>query len=375
MKINTNIFLSIYVFLVFLFFTLDLNSSYVFYGNLVLFIPALVLFRFVLYPKISVKKLLFIMFLVVFWETLVFIQNTNTLYDNLIVNTQRSIFLFVAFFLISDIFDKVNIKSILASLNAYIVFLSCIVIFQFLGFYILGLSSSAVDISVLLGGQLSRSYYMDGMYRPTGLMSEPAAFVGAQVALLCLQYLISKKNDIPRIFGILSVLLSMSFAGFIIIGLYCLIVFSKGIKNIIFLGVLGLLAFVGLELVVKERLEILGSDSDNSNNVKIEAINYFISDPMHILFGYGNIVRNQSTPVFFEGATDITFFLASIAIFGVIVGGLVLLIFFYWLFRSNYTSKEKMIVLLPLVKLTNPALIFFSGFIILAIKFSKRERL
>ena len=65
----------------------------------------------------------------------------------------------------------------------------------------------------------------------------------------------------------------------------------------------------------------------------------------------------------------------AIAIFGVIVGGLVLLIFFYWLFRSNYTSKEKMIVLLPLVKLTNPALIFFSGFIILAIKFSKRERL
>lgn len=375
MKLNTDLFMSFYIFLVFVFFTLDLNNSYVFYGNLVFFIPALIVFRFILHNKISVKKLLFIVLLIIFWELLVFIQNTNTLYDNLIINTQRSIFLFVSFFLISDVFNKVSIKTILTSLNAYIVFLSGIVIFQFLGFYILGLSSSAVDISVLLGGQLSRSGYMETMYRPTGLMSEPAAFVGAQVALLSLQYLISKKNDLPRLLGIFSVLLSMSFAGFILIGLYCLIIFSKDIKNILVLSIIALLAFVGLKEVVKDRLKILGSDNDGSNNVKIEAFNYFMSDPMHILFGYGNIVRNQSTPIFFEGATDITFFLASITIFGVLVGGMILLIFFYWLFKSNYTIKEKMIVLLPLVKLTNPALIFFSSFIILAIKLSKRERL
>lgn len=375
MKLNSDIFLSFYIFLVFVFFTLDLNSSYIFYGNLVLFIPALILFRFVFYNKVDLKNLLFIMLLVVFWEFLVFIQSANTLYDNLIINSQRSIFLFVAFFLISDIFDRVSIKTILKCLNAYIVFLSSIVIFQFLGFYILGLSSSAVDISVLLGGELSRSGYMDGLYRPTGLMSEPAAFVGAQVALLCLQYLISKKNDLPRLLGIVSVLLSMSFAGFILIGLYCLIIFSKGIKNIFIFSIIGILAFIGLEGVVKDRLEILGSGSDSSNNVKIEAFNYFISDPMHILFGYGNIVRNQSTPVFFEGATDITFFLATVAIFGVVVGGLILFIFFCWLLKSNYTIKEKMIVLIPLVKLTNPALIFFSCFIILVIKLSKRERL
>lgn len=375
MKINSDIFLSFYIFLVFVFFTLDLNSPYIFYGNLVFFIPILIFFRFVFNNKISLKKLSFIMFLIVFWEILVFIQNFNTLNDNLILNTQRSIFLFVAFFLISDVFDKVEIKSILSALNAYIFLLSGIVIFQFLGFYALGLSSSAVDISVLLGGELSRSDYMDGMYRPTGLMSEPAAFVGAQFALLCLQYLISKKNDLPRFLGILSVLLSMSFAGFILIGLYCLIIFFKGIKNIILLIFLIFVAFIGLEQVVKNRLEVIGSAGDDSNNVKIEALKYFISDPNFIFFGYGNIVRNENTPIFFEGATDITFFLASITIFGVFIGVAILIVFFSWLFKSNYTIKEKMIVLLPLVKLTNPALIFFSCFIILAVKLNKRDRL
>lgn len=375
MKINSDIFLSFYIFLVFVFFTLDLNSPYIFYGNLIFFIPILIFFRFVFNNKISLKKLSFIMFLIIFWEILVFIQNFNTLNDNLILNTQRSIFLFVAFFLISDVFDKVEIKSILSALNAYIFLLSGIVIFQFLGFYALGLSSSAVDISVLLGGELSRSDYMDGMYRPTGLMSEPAAFVGAQFALLCLQYLISKKNDLPRFLGILSVLLSMSFAGFILIGLYCLIIFFKGIKNIILLIFLIFVAFIGLEQVVKNRLEVIGSAGDDSNNVKIEALKYFISDPNFIFFGYGNIVRNENTPIFFEGATDITFFLASITIFGVFIGVAILIVFFSWLFKSNYTIKEKMIVLLPLVKLTNPALIFFSCFIILAVKLNKRDRL
>ena len=374
MIIDKKAFLSIYMLLIFLFFTLDLNSPFIFYGNLLIFIPILVLFRFIYYPKVSVKKIVLTLFLIFFWEILIYIQSFSTLYDNLILNSQRSVFLFISMFLISDLVDKIDKEIILKSLNYYIAFLSLIVVLQFLGVYIFGLSSKSVDVSVLLGGEVSRSEYMDDLYRPTGLMSEPAAFVGAQIALLSLQYIMSKKNDFYRFLGIFSVLLSLSFAGFILVAIYSIIVFTKNIKNFLTLILIAVMAFIGLSEVIKDRLEVLGSDKDGSNNVKFEALQYFFSDPMHIFFGYGNIVRTSRTPIFFEGATDITFFFAIIAIFGVFVGGGILLGFITWLFRSKYNYKEKVVILLPLIKLTNPALIFFSCFIFLILSLERRDR-
>ncbi|PJG64828.1 hypothetical protein CVD09_19575, partial [Acinetobacter seifertii] len=85
MIIDKKAFLSIYMLLIFLFFTLDLNSPFIFYGNLLIFIPILVLFRFIYYPKVSVKKIVLTLFLIFFWEILIYIQSFSTLYDNLIL--------------------------------------------------------------------------------------------------------------------------------------------------------------------------------------------------------------------------------------------------------------------------------------------------
>ena len=360
-KYNSQI---VFCFLVFLCFTLDLSAPIVFYGDLFVAIPLLVLYRFIVFPRVSIKKLAFLIILVVMWEFLIYIQSFYSVYSKLIINSQRSLLLFVSSLLILDLLKTFKLKNILSGLNLYIFVLSLFVIYQVVGFYVLHISAAQLDPAIWLGGTASRNQYMDGLYRPNGLMAEPAAFVGAQLALLTLQYLMYKENNLYRILGIISILASMSFAGFLLAGLWGLLVYLKNFKSIIFLLISSYIAAIALQEIFLARFEVLGGDSDGSNQTKIDGLNFFINDSYNLIFGVGNVVSDGTTPIFFEGITDVTFFLASFVVFGVIFGSIIIFLFFKWLFKSNYNLREKVLILLPLMKLTNPALIFFSPYII-----------
>lgn len=354
----------IFCFLTLLCFTLDLSAPIVFYGNLFVAIPLLVIYRFIVFPKVSVKKLTFLIILVLLWESLIYIQSFHSLYSKLIPNSQRSVLLFVSSLLIADLLKNFKLKNILSGLNLYIFVLSLFVIYQVIGFYVLHISASQLDPALWLGGTPSRNQYMDGLYRPNGFMAEPAAFVGAQLALLTLQYLMYKKNNLYRILGLISILTSMSFAGFLLAGLWGLIVYLKNLKSSIFLLIASYIAIIALKDIFLTRFEVLGGESDASNQTKIDGLNYFFSDSYNLIFGVGNVVSDGNTPIFFEGITDTTFFLATFVVFGIIFGSFIIFLFFKWLIKSNYNSREKILILLPLLKLTNPALIFFSAYII-----------
>ena len=110
------------------------------------------------------------------------------------------------------------------TLSYFISFMSLIIIFQFVGFYFLKLDRSLLDFGLILGGVESRTWYFgDWLYRPTGIMSEPAIFIGVQFGLLTVQYLIDKNAFFSRKLGILSLVLSMSFLGLMLAALFSII--------------------------------------------------------------------------------------------------------------------------------------------------------
>lgn len=373
--LKRDLFLPFYFFLVVFFFSVELNSPIVFYGTQFFGITFLVILRFVFYPRVSIFKIFVLTFLFFLWQGLIYIQSLSTHYDLLFLNSQKSIFLFLSMYLIYDlIVAYFKEDSLLKAINFYILLLSIIVFFQFFGFYFLGLTNESLDFSILLGGEGSRSEYLDSLYRPTGLMPEPAIFVGVQISLLVLQFLIYKKNNIVRVVGLISILMSMSFAGILLVMLFGTLVYVDKIKNMLFYIVAILISSLYLSDVFVSRLDSISSGGDGSNNVKLDIINYFLSNSQYILFGYGNILSNKSTPVFFEGATDLTFFITPIGVFGIFFGLIIISLFFYWLLKSKYTLKERLLILLPLIKLTNPGVLFFSCFIFIILAIDKQRR-
>lgn len=369
-----DLLLSLYFFLVVFCFSIELNTPIIFYGTQFFGVSLLVLLRLIFYPKISISKIYFIVFLLLIWEGLVYLQTKSTLYSDLFINSQKSIFLFFSMYLIYDLIDVCfKRESLLKAINLCILLFGGIVVFQFFSFYFLGIPQDRLDFSIILGGGSSRSGYIDELYRPTSLMPEPAIFVGVQIALLVLQYLLNKHNNLIRVFGLVSVLISMSFAGILLVFLYATLVYVQKIKNIIFYAISVFVASIYLSDIFGKRLDSISSGGDGSNNVKIEILNYFLSDANHIFLGYGNIMSSKSTPLFFEGATDLTFLFTSLAVFGVFIGSLILISFGCWLVRSSYSIREKFLILLPLIKLTNPGVIFFSCFIFLIIAINKQR--
>ncbi|MFW2085421.1 hypothetical protein [Acinetobacter baumannii] len=366
MYLKKNFFFQLYLFLILFCFSVELNTPLAFYGTQFFGVAMLVLCRLIFYPKISIIKIFIITILVFFWELLIYFQSLFTLYDNLFINSQKSVFLFMSMFLISDIliakFDK---EVFLNAINMYILFIGSIVFFQFFAFYFLGMPKESLDLSLLLGGESSRTGYLDALYRPTSVMPEPAIFVGVQISLLVLQYLLKKENNIIRLFGLVSILMSMSFAGVLLVAIYGTFVYINKIRNIVFYLIFILIASVFLNQIFMDRYNNILSGDDGSNGVKLEIINSFLSSSNYMIFGYGNVVANEKTPKFFEGATDLTFFATVFGVYGLFIGFCVLLIFFCWLYTSKFNFREKIIILIPLIKLTNPGVIFFSCFIFL----------
>lgn len=366
----------IFLLFLFAFFSLDVQAPISFYGTQFLGLFSLVIIRFLVYPKISSNSLKLFFCIVVLLEILCFLQNLYIKQEILILVYQRVIFLLSVGILLYDYLILTKDEVLKKALSIFIILMSVIVMLQFIGFYFLNLDRSLLDFGLLLGGEESRTWYSgDWLYRPTGVTSEPAIFVGVQFGLLTIQYLIDEDAKLSKLLGVLSLVLSMSFLGLILAGLFLIIVYSKNITNYI-VGSFALFAFYIFSFeMINERIDKFTKGEDGSNNVKIEAFNYFISDPSITLFGYGFLFRSEGKPQFYDALLDLTFYLNSLTIFGVLIGSIILFLFFSFLFKSRTTIKEKMLILLALIKLSNPSVLFFTLFISLCFIILKRRNL
>lgn len=349
-------------------FTLDVQAPIVFYGTQFLGLSILTVFRFYIYPHIRLKTIKIAIFSIILLEALCFFQYLYIQQLILISVYQKVVFLITIALLMYDYIVRVNFETLQRAISIYIIFLSFVVLAQFFGFYFLGLDRSILDFGIFLGGEESRTWSVgDWMYRPTGIMSEPAIFVGVQFGLLAIQYLIDKKAKISRILGILSLTLSMSFLGLILSALYLIIVYSKNIRNYIFGGVSIFIFYLFSFEMINDRIQRFNQGDDGSNNVKLQAIQYFFSDITLVLGGYGFLFPSENSPKFYDALLDLTFYLNTITVFGILIGMVFLILFFYMLINSKTTIKEKFLICLSLIKLSNPSVLFFTCFALFCI--------
>ncbi|TCM64370.1 hypothetical protein EC844_11846 [Acinetobacter calcoaceticus] len=359
-----------FLLLLLLFYSLDVQSPIAFYGTQFIGLSALVIYRFFVYPQLSPSCLRLLIFVVIFLEILCLIQYTYINESILVLVYQKVVFLLSVAILLYDYLAKVNTHTLKKAIALFISALSLVVLLQFVGFYFLNLDRSVLDFGILLGGEQSRTWYSgDWIYRPTGVTSEPAIFVGVQFGLLALQYVIDKEAVYSRAIGIISLCLSMSFLGLLLAVIFLMVVYSKNIKNYIF-GAIALCAFYFYSFdLINDRISRLNSGDDGSNNVKVEAFQFFTSSPEIILLGYGHLFPSENSPQFYDALGDLTFYINMFTIYGLLLGGLILFVFFRYLIKSGTTIKEKVVILMALIKLSNPSVLFFSCFFLLLISF------
>lgn len=355
----------LFLIIFFFFFSLDVQSPIVFYGTQFLGLTLLTIYRFIIYPRINWTCIKIFLSIVIFLELLSFFQYTYLGLPSVVIGVQKVIFLLSIVVLNYDYLKNTSVKVFSKTLSTYIILLSIIIFLQFFGFYFLGLGRDFLDFGLMLGGKEARTWYLgETAFRPTGITSEPSMFIGIQFGLLVLQYLIDKKALFSRIVGLLSICLSLSFLGMILAVLYLIIVYSNNIKNYI-IGTISLFFFYIYSFdLVNKRVELFLNGKDGSNNVKIDLINFIIEKHEIIFFGYGFIYPVQNSPEFFDALGDLTFYINTLTIFGILFGLLILLLFFIYIFRSVSTMKEKALIFLALIKLSNPAFLFFSCFIV-----------
>lgn len=356
----------LFLFILLFCFSLDVQAPISFYGTQFFGLLMLVFFRFLVYPKISKKTIYLLFFIIIFFEALCFIQGLYIKNDLLFLIYQRVVFLISVGVLLYDYLMRMEEVVLKKTLSYFISFMSLIIIFQFVGFYFLKLDRSLLDFGLILGGVESRTWYFgDWLYRPTGIMSEPAIFIGVQFGLLTVQYLIDKNAFFSRKLGILSLVLSMSFLGLMLAALFSIIVYSRNIRSYVFGGVILLLFYIFSFDMINERIERFVNGEDRSNNVKLEAFDYFISDPNITFFGYGFLFKRDGDPQFYEALLDLTFYLNSLTIFGLLIGSIILFFTFFIILKSNSSIKEKLLIGLSLIKLSNPSVLFFTLFVLI----------
>lgn len=365
----------LFLIIFFLFFSLDVQSPIVFYGTQFVGLTLLTVYRFVIYPKISLTCVKLFFFIVIFLELLSFFQYTYLDLPSVLVGVQKVVFLLSVIILNYDYLKNISENRLSKVLSYFILLLSIIIFLQFFGFYILGLGREFLDFGLMLGGTEARTWYLgETAFRPTGITSEPAVFIGIQFGLLVLQYLVDKRAFFSRIFGVLSLFLSLSFLGMILAVLYLVIVYSDSVKNYI-LGVISLFCFYIYSFdLVNKRIELFLNGDDGSNNVKIDLVNFILEKNEIILFGYGFIYPVENSPEFFDALGDLTFYINSLTIFGIILGFLILLLFFIYILHSKSTIKERVLICLALIKLSNPAVLFFSCFIVFVVVIMNKRK-
>ena len=91
-----------------------------------------------------------------------------------------------------------------------------------------------------------------------------------------------------------------------------------------------------------------------------------LNSPYLLMLGYGFTSNSKTSPPFYEGLYDVTFFGANISTFGVPLGVLIDIFTLWLLFKkSSFDHKGKILCVVALSKISTPTRIFFPCFILL----------
>lgn len=362
---KNNFVVNLYLITLLLITTIDLPAPIVIYGSQIILVILSVLLRFLLYPKVSQKSILIAIFIILFIELLASYQISYLKYTEIFwLNTNRTLLWILSAIFLYDFLKKFAINYLFNALNIVILIHACAIFLQIFSYYILG---HELDYSIIIGGESVRSLFSlnNINYRPTGLTSEPSIVSGFMAGLLCLKYVLNKKNDFIFLLGVFSILGTFSTLGILISCIILIILYSKNIRNIL-LGAsvlfIGSLFFID---VLKARIELFILGDDGSNNVKLEIFQSFFNDDYVKFFGYGFIGKSPSAPQFYEALYDMTLYFNVFIYWGLVFGGIVFAIILFWLFKGKFSMREKLFLMIVFIKLSGPTLVFFSFFVTL----------
>lgn len=250
------------------------------------------------------------------------------------------------------------------ALSIVIWIMSLFVITQFFAYHTLNIT---IDFSLMTGGDESRSYF--GNYRPSGFLPEPAVYCGHLSGLLSLYLYYNKKFGISFYSGVISIFITQSTVGMILITLIIIafLITSKENKNKFFIFLFFLIIiflFIAPELINRFNIFIQGADT--SNNLKLLAILHFFQDDDILSLGYGLVSKDHDNlPSYYEATKDITLLGSIFSIYGIFSGIIILILLIYFLYKSKLDFKYKLLLTIPLLKLCSPGYAFFFIYIIL----------
>lgn len=288
----------------------------------------------------------------------------NVKLNGIILITVGAMYLIIT----SDIMKKIPPK-IMSNIIAVVMITHVLIaFFQFVYWYAFG---GDLDVSSIFGGSGHRSFYY-GIYRITGVFDEPAIYSTFIMSFCFLRFYLMGRNDWVNYVGVVSIILSLSFAGIVIVFLY-LLVSETWDKKIIFISIVIFVVCLFVASFYPEiygsvltRLETLQAGNDGSSNLKFQYVNFWLSDEQRILFGNGMVGYYDGKPKFFESAFDLTFIFTTITTYGVVLSIPLFLVLYYYLFKGQ-KRKNQLLLLIISLKMTSiifPFFWVFSGIII-----------
>lgn len=367
---SSNRFDWVYVFVFINCFTIYLTAPIITYGIQIFALGVLgVLFFIKSGCVFNVNNLLFLLIVSFFLVFITLIQSLYLVYQDILwLQVFRVLYWLFFCFLSYPFLRRIDLHSYEKALKLTIFIFSLAVIFQFFSFFILG---ELIDYSTYVGGTPSRIHFF-GVFRPSGLTSEPSIHSGVMVGLLTLLFILNRRCYFYIFLGILSVFLTMSVLG-IILGMTYLCVLVAFNRQVKFLPIYAVLFFAISSFVsgiLYERFDTFVSGSDTSNNSKVVSFQNLINEPHLLYLGYGMGGSTENTPWFYEGLYDVTAYGAFIITFGVPLGMFICFLFVIYLVSLQIPLAAKIFVFLVFVKITLPILSFFILFVMMISLFS-----
>lgn len=346
------------------------TSALSLYGLSIVVFSLCVLILFYHYPHILIEVLLLAIIFIFTLMIVTAIQLPDySIYTGLnkiiISRALLAIFWILCMIIISGAINEVTNRQLSVALAVVIIVMSVFLILQNISYYFF---NYIIDFSTMTGGELSRSYY-SGLYRPAGFLPEPAVYSGHMAGLIALYMYYRKKANAIILLGLISILLTLSTVGVILVILLCLSYFVSIKKNpliFIFILFLFVLFLTIISPLLVERFDLFINGNDTSNNLKLEAIINFFANEKILLFGYGMVGHDHPLlPDFYEAIKDVTIFGALFSIYGTIIGCILLFILSYYWISSTLDLKYKIILLIPLIKICSPGYLFFHIYMLL----------
>ena len=257
----------------------------------------------------------------------------------------------VAFFCVADLSRQLRTKTVIATVNFFLVVNLLVLLIQLVSYYFFSIN---FDVGRVLGGDGNRAMNYVGIYRPTGIYDEPAIYGLFNATLLAIRMLYSRKIDMLMGLALAGIVLTLSLISAILAFGLLMIAILRRFGASMFFVVVAVLAGIVLMLFmndlapiyVSNRIDALTIGDDGSTNNKIEVLKYWLRNEHVKFFGFGFIGLRDWTPNYFDAIYDMSIFGTALMQFGLV--GVVP--FMVWLILVISTPKFRLdLVLLSLV--------------------------